>query len=162
MRQFANHADYYSCIVESAERTLAKDPDDQLHHEVTCNISGGHSMWDKRADDLYQHPKTLEEALLALEMRSVLEQAVENQLKVVRLEARAEPIKLNLFGLPMDFSLLTGTATKYAWRNVHAAMLLKIEMAKIAHIADRLSLADFLGKYCLSDPDGGDKFCELF
>lgn len=162
MQQFADRADYYSWIVESAERRLEKRPNDVLHHEVTPSISGGHAMWDHRADDLYQNPKTLEEALLAQEMRWVLRCSIENLLKVVRVRSREVPVKLNLFKLPMDFSMLVGTATKYAVRDVHSAMLVKIEMAKIASIADRRSLADFLGKYCLFDPDAGDKYCALF
>lgn len=162
MRQLSDRVGYYVAIVESAERKLSENPNNSLHHQVMTNISGGHYMWDSGADNLYQHPMTLEEALLVLEMRSVLERAIENQLKIVRTHSRKVPVNLDLFRLPMDFSLLVGTACKYAVRDVHSAMLVKIEMAKIAHIADRRSLADFLGKYCLADPEGGDEYCALF
>ena len=162
MRQFDTRADYYMCILESAQKALEIDPEDVLYRQVTANISGGHRMWDYCADELFENPKTLDEALLALEMRTVLEFALENQLKVVRCICRSNRVNLNNFGLPMDFGILLESTLKLAKRNVATSMNTKIEMATIAQRISGCSLADFLSRYCIANHDDGDYYCAQF
>lgn len=161
MRQFPTKASYYTCIVESAEKALTLDPTDTLHRQVTANVSGGHFFWDTGADTIYETPSDLEEALLALELRCVLEAAIKNQLAVVQQQALSKPVKMNLFGLPMDFGLLLGSAVKIAKRDARLALKLKIAMADIAQSATNQSLADFIGYHCLSDHCYGEEYCAM-
>lgn len=162
MRQFNTKADYYACILESAEKTLTSDPEDVLHREVTQNISGGHLMWDSGADALFEKPQTLEEGLLALELRKVLEIAIENQLRCLRKQERAGEINWDIFGFSMDYSLLLGSVPKLARRDAHRAMHAKLEMAAIAMRTKQEALPVFIGKRCCGRPEDGEYFCNQF
>jgi len=162
MRQFNTNADYYACIIESAEKALAANSADTLCRQVTPNISGGHYFWDSGADKIFESPNNLDEALLGLELRKVLEVATENQLREVRRIARIKPIDFDMFGIPMDFGILSSTAIKLAKRNVQLALQVKLEMAKIAAISDGRGLADFLGTHCLINHKYGDEYCSEF
>ncbi len=161
MRKFETRADYYACILEAAERILAKDPFDTLHDEVSANISGGHMGWDQGANSLYVTPKDLDEALLALLLRSVLETAVENQLRAVRVLERSGDISWGFFGFPLHFSLLLDSVPKLAKRNVQLAMQVKLEMAAIAMRTKDYSLPFFIGQLCCDDQEAGDYYCGL-
>lgn len=162
MTQLGSNPLYYVAIVESAETALAKDPFDTLTRQVTANISGGHYFWDDGAQKLFESPANLDEALLALELRTVLETAVTNQLREVRRLSRLDEVNLDIFGLPMDFDLLLSSVTKLASRNVLYTLRTKIDMARITMSADKRSLSDFFETHFQLDSEEADKLCAMF
>ncbi len=159
MRPFKNRADYYACIIETAQEALERNQTDTLIRAVTPNISGGHYMWDEGADDIFEAPQSVEESLLALELRRVLETAAINQMATVENQARKKPVELGIFGLPMDFGMLSSTLIKLAKKNALLTLQMKIALSEIAMSTDGRTLADFLGTHCLIEHKYGEEYC---
>jgi hypothetical protein len=109
-------------------------------------------MCDSGANEVYETPKTLDEALLALQMRSILERSVENQLQHMQDLSQAKEIHLNILGFPMDFGFLFGSVVQLARRNVMLALQMKVKMSAITLKVEKLALVEFIDKYCLADP----------
>ena len=165
MTRYADLVEYYAKIIDGANHLLEKNPFDDLHTEVTANISGGHFGWDCGASKVFQHPETWEEGLLALELRDVLQIAIKNQRRRVRNMANAKILKLGPLGIPMAFDLLLGSVIELANRDPFGALQAKIEMAEIAKCCDGNSLADFIAAHLLSEGAGsndGDNLCAKF
>ncbi len=149
-RVFKDRADWVSVIVEGSERALAENPGDKLIRYTTLNPSGGHDYWGQAAWSVYRAPESLEEGLLALELRSVLERAVSNQLADLDTALQAGEVSLDLFGFPMDFGMCMSTAEKLAVRNPLAGLQYKVRASQMARRASGLSLLSFLSQYCFS------------
>lgn len=162
MRPFSNRVDYYAIIIDSAMRELAEDPTSTLFTQVTANISGGHYYWDTGADELFNRPNNLDEGLLALELRTVLETAIRNQLREVCELAQHSETDLSDFGFPMNFGLLLESVVRMAPQDPVLALQVKIAMAQVTRSVDDRALADFLGCYCLSDHEYGEQYCAMF
>ena len=161
-RTFENRADWVGVIVEAATEELAKNPESVLYRQTNFNYSGGHEYWGDSASEVYRKPKDLEEGLLALELRSVLEKAAGNQFKIIDALAGKEPVQLSVTGMPMDFGLFISTAVKLAVRNPLTALDCKLHASYIAQKASGLPLTKFLTKYCLWDGSSGEEFCSHF
>lgn len=165
MLKAQTRADHYAYIVESAIRAIAADPTATLLNETTANISGGYTYWDDGADVMYASPATLDEALLALEMRDVLIIGIHNQLQKVLQVANHHEQPLSMFALPMDFGLLLSATIKLAWRDRLLALQVKLQMSQIATHFEPAGLSMFIARHCSAYPDdmeSGEYFCSQF
>ncbi len=147
-RRFHNRADYVSVIIGYAEGELATNPLSNLMRCLTYNISGGHEYWGDSASAVYKSPATLDEALLALELRQVLETGIQNQLLHLQHIVRANTVERGVFGFRMDFGVFYHYAQRLAHRNVLEALRMKIVGNKITLQATGMSLVEYLYQDC--------------
>lgn len=159
-RRFENRADWVSVVVETATDELTKDPNSNLYRAVTCNISGGHDYWGETANELYRRPLTLEEGLLALEMKGVVEKAALNQFRALEGLASVGDVDMDFFGFPMDFSVFMSTLEKLAVRSPLQAVQYKVLANKLTEKASDQPLTTFMTYHCLSFGETGEHWCE--
>jgi hypothetical protein len=162
MREFPTKASYYSCIVESADTALARDPADTLYREVTFNRSGGHFFWDDGASKIHESPTDHEEASLAYELQRVLVIAAKNQLAKINKTISTSSVNKVSMRLSVTFGLLLETVTKIAKRDPPLALSIKVAMAKIAYSTTKRSLPEFIDEHCSANLGDGEKYCAMF
>lgn len=159
-RIFTSRADYVSVILEAAYRTLENDPDNNLYYCLSYNISGGHEYWGREAQNLYQAPQSLEEALLALELRSVLELGILNQLGKLWLLSGEKPVDMGPFGFPVEVGIMLKYIEKLAMRDATNACMFKMFLSTIAERAAGIPLVEFLYRHSYKGRIPRDIICQ--
>lgn len=147
-RRFRSRADWVSVIWEGATRDLKDNEGANLIRYVTHNISGGHEYWGDAAWDLYRTPETLEEGLLALELRSVIGRALENQYHVIDQMSKSPNMSLLIFGLPMDVGIYMDMVEKLEARDPFLALEYRLRASMVTTRAAFMSVEPFLKNYC--------------
>lgn len=158
-RRFNSRADWVGVILEVAERTLEENPHSRLRRATTHNISGSHDYWGNAATALFREPQTVEEGLLALELKRVLEIAVANQFRAL-CDTKLDSIELlNIFGFPMDFGVFLGVLEKLAVRDPQRTAMHKVLMADLVLEKTDMSLTRFMTEHCLAPGCTGEEWC---
>jgi hypothetical protein len=67
--------EYVLWWLEVASQEMLSDPKSVLHSHTHPNYSGGKHGWEQEIHEIYLHPETLEEWLLACEVKATLEEA---------------------------------------------------------------------------------------
>jgi hypothetical protein len=135
-------AAYAEVILDRAQALLAASDRADLTHLTRENISGGHGYWDLTTDMLFREPETLEEALLALELRGVLVHAIRNLVyDIIEMPFAQE------HRLVMKLTLLFNLGVQLAPRDALIAGAVKRGVHAFAREALGISLHEFVDGY---------------
>jgi hypothetical protein len=135
-------AAYAEVVLDRARTLLAASERADLTHITRENISGGHGYWDLTTDALFREPETLEEALLALELRGVLVHAIRNIVyDIIEMPETPE------HRLVMKLTLLFNLGVQLAPRDPLIAGAVKCGVHAFAEKLLGISLHEFVGSY---------------